>query len=128
MTYAFLIALIVGLVAAIVLVALWQSTKQLLMKEKVAHDKTKNDLQAATAGLQLSEAGRSDEKVRLEALVVQLKKEIDTLASNVPHDPAAVRGRLNELLGAVQPAVPVPGPGAGTGPLGAMPYGSAPKP
>lgn len=121
------LAVLAVLVAGIVLVALWQSTKQQLQREQAAHEKTRAELSATNTGLELSEAGRSDERRRLEALIAQLKLEISHLETSLSDDPAAVRARLTELLGAVQPTVPVPNPGAGAGPLGVMPFGSTAK-
>lgn len=129
MTYAFLAALVAGGIASTILAALWQAAKKSLEQEKAEHQQTKNALAAATTGVEISEAARSDEKARLEVLVAQLKKEIDSLATNLPRDPAGVRSRLNELLGSAKGDVPArDASGAGASPHGAMPFGGATKP
>jgi Cu/Ag efflux pump CusA len=127
-TYALLIVLAAGGLSSGILAALWQGAKGALIKERSDHDSTKADLAATNTGLKISEAARGDERTRLNTLIVELKKEIATLEANLPADPGAVRDRLNQLLGGVQSPVPVPDPGAGIGPLGTMPFGSAPKP
>jgi hypothetical protein len=117
MTYAFLIALIVGLLGAIVLVALWQSTKQLLLKEKADHEKTKADLAATLTGLKLSEAGRTDEKARLEAVIAAKRADIEALEADnhACNSPALVRERLRGLLSS--PSTP----SGGVPPFGGVP-------
>lgn len=118
MTYAFFIALVAGLLVAIVLLALWQSTKQLLLKEKADHEKTKGDLAATVTGLKLSEAGRADEKARLEAVIAAKRAEIEALEADnhACNSPALVRERLRGLLSSPEPA-----PSGGVPPYGGVP-------
>lgn len=127
MIYAFLIAVAAGGTSSGILAALWQGAKGSVIKARADLAQATAATAAATKAVEISEAARGDERARLNNLIVELKKEVAALEVNMPRDPAGVRSRINELLGAVQPPVPVPAPGAGTGPLGIMPFGSAPK-
>lgn len=124
MTYAFLILLAVALLGALVLVALWKSTEVKLKAEAVAHDRTKLALATAEKGTEISEAARGDEKARLEQVVTNLKGELSQLEKAIDEkaNPADVRARLRQLLGAEGSAVrPVPTPGGGIPPFGGVP-------
>jgi len=127
--YAFLIVLAVGGLTSGILAALWQGAKGALIKERSDHAATKADLAAATAAVKVSESGRASDNAREEALITALKKEVDSLEAKLPADPAAVRDRLNQLLGGVvQPAPPVPSPAPRVSAFGTMPFGGTPKP
>lgn len=128
MTYFVVGLIIVLLLAIIILVALWKSTQ--LRENTTQHNLNAmtGNYESATQGLLISEAARKDEKKRNEAAVAALRAEIAALESDLYacNSPALVRERLRKLL---QSSVPeAPSSGAGTGPLGAVPYGSAPKP
>ena len=129
MIYALLAAIAVGALVASILIAALKGAQADLVQERADHAKTRTQLLEATAGAKTSEVARGDNDARLEAVIVELKKEIDRLENSASVDPAAVRDRLVGLFGTASGNLPgAPGPGLGTGALGLMPYGSTPKP
>ena len=121
-------ALIALLIALVVLVALWKSTQ--LRENTVQHNlnaMTRN-YESACMALQLAEAARSDERARNEHAMAALRAEIASLEGDLYacNSPGVVRDRLRKLLQSSMSEAS--SNGAGTGPLGAMPYGSSPKP
>lgn len=113
MTTFLTVCVIVALVAAVVLVSLWQSTVVLLTKEKAAHEQTNAALVALTKS-------NADNTSRLEVVIATLKVEIATLEGdlNACRDPAVVRSRLRSLLSS---AVTNVAPGGGLPPGGTSP-------
>ena len=128
MTYALLISIGLGALSSAILAALWQGAKGALLAEKAKSQDLATQLTAVTAAAKVSEMARADDKARLEQVITQLKKEIATLEASAPHDPAAVRARLQQLLGGVSKNVPVPGSGGGQAGYGGVPFGLTTKP
>lgn len=129
MTAALLASLAVGSIASLVLAALWQGAQKICLQERAAHVQQLAEMEARyTTGLQLSEAARVDEVARLEALIEQKKADIATLEADqyACNSPALVRERLRKLL--LSPTSTANSAGAGTGPLGTMPFGSTSNP
>lgn len=120
MIYAFLIVLAVGGIVSGVLAALWQGAKGALIKARAELAQQTAATLAAEKAAEISEAARKDERARMDAVVTSLNKEISDLEANLPRDPAAVRNRLNELLGPVQPTPPVPSKGGSIPPWGGV--------
>jgi hypothetical protein len=118
--YALLIVLAVGGISSGVLAALWQGAKAALIKARADLATQVAATTAADKAAELSEAARTDERARMDAVVTSLNKEIADLEANLPRDPAAVRNRLNELLGPVQPTPPVPSRGGSIPPYGGV--------
>ena len=128
MTTVLVVGLIAALISQVVLVALWKSTQ--LRENTALHNLNamRGNYEGACAALQLAEAARKDEKGRSEKAIAALRAEIATLEGDLDacRTPDAVRDRLRKLLLSSVPEAPAGG--AGLGPLGAVPYGSAPKP
>lgn len=81
----------------------------------------------AIARQKLIEGSRTLERIRYEAIIDNLKKEIGTLEKDLAQirDPAVVRDRLRRLLafGTPESSKPTDNPAG----YGQMPYGSTPK-
>lgn len=128
MTYALLISISVGTLGMAVLALLWRTAAAAYTAEAMLHSNTKKELLASTAATALSESARVTEQARAQAVVNQLKAEIEILEQNLSHDPADIRDRLVGLLGAAEGLLPRPAPDAGPGTFGTVPFGAPAKP
>lgn len=127
MTYAFLIALAVGLAGCGILLALWKGAEVREANTVKALELARHDVTATQAALQISEKAREVEKARLEAVIAGLKADIASLESDLHacNSPDLVRERLRRLLSS---PVPAPASGVGVGPYGTVPFGAPAKP
>ena len=121
-TFLCLLCVVLALAAA-VLAALWQAAKRQTDAALFEAAKLKvhaNNLQGLVAE---SEQHRSDEEKRHQALIKQLKGELDGLEEKLAADPESVRGRLNGLLDSAATTLPEPSPRGAT--EGSVPGGTA---
>jgi hypothetical protein len=94
------LAALIGLAVAAFLWAALQAARKGAATDQATIADLQKQVAALTGAVAIEKTARDGEKARLEAVVVNLKAEIEILGKDIAacSDPAAVRARLDRLL------------------------------